>query len=180
MRAIFLITLLLGGELARAASDRDAALRYWREKENQTPARLVEILRQVPESSPRFGWAIGEAAKQQYRAGNWPAFFGLLHYAHSKPKVFTSELNLLEAVARARHCRWSEALALLQHGDEDKSPGSRALRSFLALRAKLVELPKPVVTPSLSTTRWYWSLVPSHPDPFSLRETVPSACPEGR
>jgi hypothetical protein len=141
---------------------------------------LLAGVARAGESSLR-SWELGEAAKARYRAGDWPAFFGLALYVerHAPELDCAPQVRLLEALARLRHCRWAEASRL---ASEPAIAGQAApLQAFLELQPGLVEQPSRIAPPAFSRRRWFWQLSePREKDPLQWRVVVESLCPEGQ
>lgn len=141
---------------------------------------LTSLLVPTADSGLR-SWQLGEAAKARYRQEDWPAFFGLARYIHLHANELecARHVRALEALARLRHCRWSEAAAIAQ--EPALTEEAAAIRAFLSLQPSLVEQPAPIAAPAFSRRRWFWQFGDAmKSDPLRWRVVVESLCPEAR
>lgn len=77
-----------------------------------------KLLENIPSSDPDFASAVGEIQKLHYRHQDWRKFFAYaqfyrLKYLSEEARPVSGRLIALEAMALAKHCRWSNADGIL-------------------------------------------------------------------
>ena len=120
MKSVFLILLLAAGSAQGAVSRFEDALVLL---DRGAAREAYATLEGIPESDAEFADALVELQKLHYRRQDWNKFFAYAQFYRIKAvsgeaarRPLRARMISLEAMALAKHCRWSTAEEVLAWG----------------------------------------------------------------